>query len=235
MMQKRRPRARPNPRENIEKELESWVPKTELGKKVKSGEITDLNELIQSGTPILEPQIVDKLIPDLETEFLTVGQSKGKFGGGKGSIWKQTQKKTKETNIMKFSAFVAVGNKKGILGIGYGSAKETLPARTKAIRNAKLNLISIKTGCGSWACGCGDLHSIPFKVSGGCGSVKMELMPAPKGAGLVIDNKCKIILELAGLKDIYSKTKGQTRTRINLFRACFEALKNINKVRTGNE
>jgi small subunit ribosomal protein S5 len=212
--------------------LEAWQPKTVLGKKVKAGEITSIDEVLNSGLKILEPEIVEMLVPNLEIELLAVGQSKGKFGGGKGSIWKQTQKKTSEGNVIKFAAFAAVGNRNGIIGVGFGDAKETLPAREKAMRNAKLNIINIRKGCGSWDCGCGEVHSIPYKVDGKCGSVRMSILPAPKGAGLVVEKKCQKLLELAGIKDAYSRSSGQTKTRLNLFFACFDALSYLSKMRT---
>ena len=122
---------------------EAWTPKTELGRKVKEGKIISLNEIIDSGARILEPEIVDALLPDLSSELLSTGQSKGKFGGGKSSIWKQTQKKTKEGNKPKFATVAVVGNKQGYVGIGYGKAKETVPAREKALKRAKLNIIKV--------------------------------------------------------------------------------------------
>lgn len=59
----------------------------------------------------------------------------------------------------------------------------------------------------------------------------MTLVPAPKGAGLVVENKCKNILRLAGVKDVYSKTRGKTSTKLNLFKACFDALKQLSRVK----
>lgn len=212
--------------------LENWIPKTSLGKKIKNGEIKDIDEVLNTGHRILEPEIVDFLIPNLEHTLILVGQSKGKFGGGKRSIWKQTQKKTNEGNKPKFATLAVVGDKNGHIGIGYGKAKETVPAREKAIRNAKLNILKIKTGCGSWACYCNDPHSIPFKVSGRCGSVRITLIPAPKGTNLCTEREVQKMLSLSGLKDVYSKTVGQTRTKINLIYACFEALKQLSKTKT---
>ncbi len=211
--------------------LEDWIPKTELGRKVKNGEIRDIGEILDAGIKILEPEIVDMLLPNLEPDLLAVGQSKGKFGGGKGSIWKQTQKKTSEGNRITFSACAVVGNKDGYVGIGFSGARETVPAREKAIREAKLNIIKIRRGCGSWACSCKVGHSVPFSVAGKCGSVKMFLMPAPRGAELKIETKCKKILEFAGIKDVYSRTEGQTSTKLNLFEACFNALKSLSRVK----
>lgn len=210
--------------------LENWQPKTEIGRKVKSGEITSIDEILSSGKRILETEIVDYLVPNIQVELLLVGQSKGKFGGGKRSIWRQTQKKTSEGNKPKFATFALVGNKDGYVGIGFGKSRETMPAREKAIRNAKLNLIKVKRGCGSWACGCGKDHSIPFKTEGKSSSVKLRLMPAPKGTKLTVEKECQKILEFAGIKDIYSKTS-KSKTKMGLIKACFESLKNLSKVK----
>ncbi|MBI4153967.1 30S ribosomal protein S5, partial [Candidatus Woesearchaeota archaeon] len=131
-----------------------WTPKTSLGRKVKDGEITHIDTILNNGWKILEPEIVDALLPNLRNDILAIGQSKGKFGGGKRSIWRQTQKKSKEGNKMSFTAMVIIGDKDGYVGLGTGKAKETVPAREKALRSAKLNVIKIRRGCGSWACGC---------------------------------------------------------------------------------
>ena len=153
-----------------------------------------------------------------------MGQSKGKFGGGKRRAWKQTQRKTMEGNIPTFSCGVIVGDKDGHVGLGFGRAKETLPSREKAIRKSKLNVIKVTRGCGSFDCLCEEKHTVPFKVEGKCGSAVVILYPAPQGTGLVIGDECKKILKLAGIKDVYSKTFGQTRTTINLAKACIDAL-----------
>ncbi|MDD5651582.1 MAG: 30S ribosomal protein S5, partial [Candidatus Nanoarchaeia archaeon] len=190
----------------------NWKPKTELGRLVASGKITNIEQVFASSKPILESEIVDQLLPGLEMALLNVGQSKGKFGGGKRSIWKQTQKKTKEGNKPSFATCVVVGNRDGYVGIGYGKAKETMPAREKAIKNAKLNIISIKRGCGSWACGCNEPHTIPFSVKGRCGSVRIILKPAARGTGILSESQVGIVLGLAGIKDLHTKATGQTRT-----------------------
>lgn len=214
--------------ESKEQELEfEWNPRTGIGKKVKNGEIKTIDEILDRGIRILEPEIVDILIPNLSTELLLIGQAKGKFGGGQRRIFKQTQKKTQEGNKPQFATCAVVGNGNGFVGLGYGKSRETVPAREKAIRNAKLNIIKIRRGCGSWECSCKEPHSIPFKVKGKCGSVEITLLPAPKGTGLCVDSECQKILKLAGIEDVWSKTRGQTGTKINLIKACFEALKNL--------
>jgi small subunit ribosomal protein S5 len=218
-------------REPIKQEAPDWKPKTELGKKVKNKEITDINQVIDQGKTILEPEIVDTLLPT-EVEYLLIGQSKGKFGGGQRRIFRQTQKKTKEGNKPKFSTMAVVGNKNGYVGLGFGKSKETVPAREKALRKAKTNIFRIKRGCGSWQCSCNTPHSIPFTVEGKCGSVKIKIMPAPKGKGLCIEKECAKILGLAGIKDVWSKTQGQTKNKINLIKACEKALRALSSTKT---
>lgn len=208
-------------------EKEAWKPKTSLGAKIKSGEISDINYILDRRIKILEPEIVDALMPNLATDLLMVGQAKGKFGGGQKRIFKQTQKKTQEGNKPKFATFAVVGNEDGYVGVGYGKSKETVPAREKAIRQAKLNIIKIRRGCGNWRCGCGDLHTVPFKVAGKAGSVEITLMPAPKGTGLIVEKECQKVLKFAGIKDVWSRTEGQTRSKLNLLYACFGALQEL--------
>ncbi len=210
---------------------ESWKPVTGLGKLVKEGKIKDIDEILNNGLKILEPEIVDVLLPGLGSELLLIGQSKGKFGGGQRRVFKQTQKKTKEGNKPKFATVAVVGNENGIVGIGYGKSKETVPAREKSQRNAKLNLIKIRRGNGSWEDNSTKPNTIPFAVEGKCGSVKIKLMPAPNGTGLKAQKELQKILKLAGIKDIWSKTKGKTKSSINLIYACFEALKNLMNTR----
>ena len=216
-------------------DVESWSPKTDIGKRVKSGEISDLHQVLSEGNRILEPEIVDILIPGVESDLLLIGQAKGKFGGGQRRVFKQCQKKTREGNKPSFATIAVVGNKNGFVGLGYGKARETVPAREKAIRDAKRNLIMIKRGSGSWEDAGEFPNSIPFKVSGKCGSVVVELIPAPDGTGLCIEEECAKILRLAGIKDVWSRTRGQSKTKINQTKACFEALKMLSRTKVRAE
>jgi len=216
--------------------IEGWKPKTELGRKVKAREITDIKQILDAGLKIREPEIVDALLPNLSHDFILIGQAKGKFGGGKRRIMRQTQKKTREGNKPVFTTMAVIGNEDGYVGVGRGTAKETVPAREKAIRKAKLNIMQVGRGCGSWKCACGEPHSLPFEVEGRCASVRVKLIPAPKGTGLVVSDELKKVLRLAGYKDVWSKTFGQTRQRINFVEACIKALKKTitTKLRSGD-
>ncbi|MEM4259484.1 MAG: 30S ribosomal protein S5 [Candidatus Pacearchaeota archaeon] len=210
--------------------LAAWVPKTALGRLVKSGKEKDIDKILKEHKKILEPEIVDTLL-NLKSDLLLVGQAKGKFGGGKRRAWRQTQKKTMEGNVTSFSSMAVVGDENGHVGIGIGKAKETLPSREKAIRNAKLNIIRVERGFETKEAPGAKPHTVPFVVEGKCGSVRLKLIPAPRGTGLVIGDECKKILKLAGIEDVYSVTKGQTRTVFNFANACIDALKKIEKMK----
>ena len=210
---------------------DSWKPTTELGRLVKERKITSIEEVFLGRYNIMEAEIVNILLPDLEEDLLLIGQAKGKFGGGQRRIFRQTQKKTGEGNKMCFTTCAVVGNKDGYVGVGFGRSKETVPARDKARRMARLNLIQIRRGSGSWESGSREPNSIPFSVEGKCGSVRLKLLPAPKGKGLCIEKECAKILTLAGVKDIWSKTKGQTKTKMNLTMALIDALKKLSEVK----
>lgn len=212
-------------------DLERWRPKTDTGRKVKAREITNIDEILDYGKPILEPEIVDMLLPNMDSDLLMIGQSKGKFGGGSRRVFRQTQKKTKEGNKPKFSTYSVIGNKDGYVGLGFGKAKETVPAREKALRKSKLNIMKISRGCGSWQCGCKTPHSIPFAISGKCSSVTVELKPAPKGTGLKVEREIAKILKLAGIQDVWSKTRGQTRNKLNVIEALKDALGKLNSTK----
>lgn len=205
-------------------EIDAWVPKTKIGRDVKEGIIKSLDEILDKNLKILESEIPDKL-SSIKTDLISIGQAKGKFGGGKRRAWRQTQKKTKEGNVLVFSAMAVAGDEDGHIGIGVGRAKETLPARDKATRKAKLNLIKIERACAGFDCDCSEKHTIPMKVEGKEGSSKVILMPAPQGTGLVVGEELKKLLKLAGIKDVYSKSYGNKRTTFNLVKACFNALK----------
>lgn len=220
---------RPRRDENVEKKV--WVPKTQLGKDVASGKISTMREVLLSGKKIMEVEITESLIPDLGTEFINVGQAKGKFGGGKRKPSKSTQKITMEGSTMSFTMIAVSGNRDGVVGLGFGKARETVPSREKAVRNAKLDLIVIRRGCGSWGASQSNTNSIPFAVTGKSGSVLIKLIPAPPGTGLVAEAEVKKMLELAGIKDIWSKCYGSTSNKTNLMKAAFNALKELQKVR----
>ena len=216
---------------------EGWVPKTKLGKKVFSGELTDIKKVFAEGMKIAEPPIVDVLLPKLENEIILVGGSTGKGGGIRRTPFRRTTRMHRSGRRYKISVMTVVGNKDGYIGLGLASGPmgKNREVMNKSLNRSKLNLIPVLRGCGSWECGCGTHHSIPFTVEGKSGSVKVKLMPAPKGVGLVVSDEIKKIMRLAGISDIWCSTRGNTHMRINLVIAVFNALKKINTYKLKSE
>ncbi len=213
-------------RENTE-----WVPKTELGRKVLNGEVSDIMQIFNSGRRITEPEIADALIPNLGSEIIMIGGSTGKGGGIRRTPSKRTTRMHKSGRRFTTSALVVAGNKDGIVGLGFaaGPPAKHQELMQKALQKAKLNLIPIRRGCGSWECSCAKAHSIPLKVSGKSGSVIVELKPAPRGIGLCVSDEIKKVMYMAGIRDVWSKTRGQTQSRINLIKAVFDAMKRLDR------
>jgi len=208
-----------------------WIPKTQLGQRVLKGEFKTIDDVLRTGQLILEPEIVDYLVPDLKNEVIYIGGSPGKGGGIRRTATKRTARMHKSGRRFKLSSVIVAGDERGVVGIGKASSREHKTAIEKALEQAKLNVIRVKKGCGSWECGCGEGHSIPFKTQASCGSVKVTLMPAPKGVGIVASDPVKKVLKLAGVKDIWVKTSGNTHARSNLIYAVFQALKNLNRTK----
>lgn len=211
--------------------LDQWVPKTALGQDVVKGKYTSLMDILNKGLLILEPEIVDYLVPNLKEEIIYIGGSPGKGGGIKRTATKITARMHKSGRRFKLSALSIVGNEDGIIGIGKGIALDHRSAIQKSSQKAKLSVIPVKRSCGSWECGCNGSHSIPFKVEAKSGSVKVVLKPAPKGVGIVANKETKKILRLAGISDIWVKISGQTGTRQNLAYAVFKALRNLSTMK----
>ena len=191
---------------------EEWVPKTKLGELVKSGLIT-LDKIYQNNLVVKEKEIINILLPQLKESVVTI---------------KMVQQMTASGQRSKFKAVVLIGTE-GFIGTASEKSREVGPAIRKAIDKAKLSVVPVLRGCGSKECGCGGIHSIPFKVKGQCGSVRIQLIPAPAGVGLACADKVKDVLRLCGIEDIWSKTFGDTRTSENLVKATFDALKNAHK------
>ncbi|HJX04575.1 MAG TPA: 30S ribosomal protein S5 [Thermoplasmata archaeon] len=200
--------------------MSDWIPKTRLGKIVAEGKITTMSEALRSRLPLREPEIVDILLPDLADEVLDVNM---------------VQRMTDSGRRVKFAITVVVGNYDGFVGLGRLKGKEVGPAIRAGIDIAKLNVIEVKRGCGSWQCGCLTPHSLPFEVAGHSGSVVVTLKPAPRGTGLAIGDIAKSVLEMAGIKDAWGFTKGHTKTTINYSIGAFEALRRTSQMRVTDE
>ena len=187
-----------------------WKPRTTLGMMVDSGKISSMDQIYENGMRIQESEIVKKLLPEIKSQVVHVGI---------------VQKQTDAGEMTRFNALVAVGNEAGWFGVGKGKASQMRIAIDKATTAGYLNVIPVKLGCGSWECRCNQLHSIPFKVRGRGGSVAIEILPGPRGLGLVAGENIKGLLKLAGLKDAWTKSFGSTSTMSSTIKAIFNALR----------
>lgn len=197
-------------RESRSEHLEQWVPKTRLGKMIQEGKISSIEEVFQAGLQVRESQIIDALIPDLQEEVININL---------------VQKQTDAGEKSRFKAVVAVGNRDGYIGLGSGKASQVRNAIEKAATDARLKIVPVRRGCGSWECGCGRPHSVPFQIEGKTGGVRVVFVPGPRGLGLVASEVSKVILGLAGVKDCWTRSYGSTRTIPSFAYAVFDALK----------
>ncbi len=195
---------------------ETWTPRTQLGKLVASGEIKTMSEALRTKLPLKEYQIVDYLLPGLKDEVIDI---------------ERAQRMTDSGRRMNYSVTAVVGNEDGFIGVGRGKAKEAAPAIRKAINNSKLNILEIRRGCGSWECGCGKAHSLPFLVHGKSGSVEFTVKPAPQGVGRAVGDIPKIVLRMAGIDDVWGFATGHTKTTVNYALAVFDAMKGTAKMK----
>ncbi len=124
-------------------------------------------------------------------------------------------KVTKGGRNFRFSATVVVGNRKGLVGIGSGKAKEISEAVNKAIQMANKNVVKVSVIAG---------RTIPHEAIGKCGRASVLIKPAREGRGIVAGGAARAVLELAGVKDIVSKSLG-ANVQVNVAKATLEALK----------
>ena len=124
-------------------------------------------------------------------------------------------KVTKGGRHFRFSAVVVVGDRKGKVGLGTGKSNEVPDAIKKASQAAAKNVVSVSIV---------EDRTIPHEATGVCGASKVMLKPAAKGTGVKAGGPVRSVLEMAGVKDILSKSLGSS-TKVNMAYATLEALK----------
>jgi len=197
------------------REDEVWTPVTKLGRLVKARKIESLEHIYKYSLPIKESQIVDYFFPkDAATKECALQDDVMKV--------MPVQKQTRAGQRTRFKAFVIVGDRDGHVGIGTKCSREVATAIREALANAKVNIVPVRRGY--WGNKIGKPHTVPMKCTGKCGSVTVRLIPAPRGAGLVGGPATKKVLQYAGVEDVYTQSRGCTRTMGNFCKATFFAL-----------
>lgn len=121
---------------------------------------------------------------------------------------------------LRFASLIVAGDKKGRVGMGTGKAKEVPDGIKKAAERARKNTIVVPMVKG---------NTIPHSIVGRHGACRVFLRPAPEGTGIVAGGPVRAVLELAGIRNIYSKVYG-SRTAINMVRATVNAIENLKTV-----
>ena len=124
-------------------------------------------------------------------------------------------KVTKGGRHFFFFFTVVVGNRKGLVGLGSGKSNEVPEAIKKALQAANKNVVKVSLV---------DNRTIPHEATAKVGRAEVLLKPAKEGTGLVAGGAARAILELAGVKDVVSKSLG-SNTKVNVAKATLEALK----------
>ena len=133
---------------------------------------------------------------------------------------KSVVKVTKGGRRRRYSATVVVGDRKGKVGLGIGKANEVPDAIKKAIQDANKKMITIPLIDG---------RTVAHEMVGTSGAAKVIIKPAPAGTGIIAGGSVRAILELAGIRDVVSKSLG-ARTKINTATAALNALKAMKTV-----
>lgn len=200
-------------RKPIEDGINQWTPMTKLGRLVKERKIAKLEDIYYHSLPIKEVGIIEY--------FMNVDGENSKL---KDEVMKvnPVQKQTTAGQRTRLKAVVAVGDNDGHVGLGVKCAKDVQTAIQGASLIAKLSLLPVRRGY--WGRKIGDPHTVPVKLSGKCGSVRVRIIPAPRGTGLVAAPASKKLLSLAGVEDAYTSTSGCSRTLGNFVKAVYFAL-----------
>jgi small subunit ribosomal protein S2e len=175
---------------------------------VLNGRIKTIEEIFAYAIPIKEPEIVDHLLGEkLKEEVMKI---------------KPVQKQTRAGQRTRFKCVHAVGDSDGHVGLGIKTAAEVANAIKGSLIYAKLAILPVRRGY--WGNKIGQPHTVPCTVTGKCGSIRMRLIPAPRGSGIVAGSVAKKLLAMAGFQDVFTSSIGHTKTTTNFLVATYKAI-----------
>lgn len=131
----------------------------------------------------------------------------------------RVSKKTKGGNKIGFSILVVIGDKKGRVGAGLGKAADVVSSIKKAVAYAKKHMITVPLK---------DQRTLPHQLTFKYGAARLILKPAPVGSGIIAGGAVRIVMEVAGVKDVVGKMVG-SRNKITNVYATLAALSSLHK------
>jgi small subunit ribosomal protein S2e len=186
---------------------------------VLNGRITSIEDIYLHALPIKEPEIVDHLLGQkLKEEVMKI---------------KPVQKQTRAGQRTRMKAVMAIGDSDGHIGLGVKTAAELANSIKGALIYAKLAILPVRRGY--WGNKIGMPHTVPLTVTGRCGSVRMRLIPAPRGSGIVAGSVAKKLLALAGFQDVFTSSIGHTKTTANFLVATYKAIQATYQILTPDQ
>lgn len=178
-------------------------------------EVVALEEVQETQKEVTNEKKNNKNFKDRKTKRDKKFEPKKKLLEEKVISITRVTKVTKGGRHFRFAATMVVGDGKGLVGIGTGKSMEVPEAIKKGIQAANKNLVKVDIADG---------RTISHEQIGTCGRARVLIKPAKKGTGIIAGGAARAILEIAGIKDIVSKSLG-SNTQVNVAKATLEALK----------
>jgi len=190
-------------------ELEKVQPKSVIGTLAKNNKLDNVKGIFADSRQLREHFIASKIMPNYTEQKLAS---------------KSVQKQTRSGQSTKTKVTVAIGNQTGMVGLASGRGADSQGAVTSALAKCTRNIICVRNGYWGTENSNSKPHTIPNKVTGKCGSVRVRLLPAPPGRSIVANKNHSKILSLAGIQDVFVKSRGYTSTTENHVKALLNAL-----------
>lgn len=200
---------RRNQMDRKQQELDKIQPKSIVGILAKNNKIDNVKSIFADSRQMREHFIASKIMPNYTEEKLAT---------------KPVQKQTRSGQSTKIKVTVAIGNQNGLVGVASGRGADNPAAMQSALAKCTRKVVCVRSGYWGEENSTNKPHTVPFKVTGKCGSVRVRLLPAPPGRSIVANKNHTKILKLAGYEDVSVTSRGSTSTTENHVKALLNAL-----------